>query len=187
MFTNDYKYAPDLAKEIPTLDNGGVKVPGDGGDAMTVTWNLRDGLKWSDGQALTCDDFKYAWEWVLDPDNVGVVTSGFDDVTAWDCPSATEMVLHFKNVFEGYITLVVAPLPRHYLSQIPIKDQVAGARLPAGRDREHAHQRRVQVRVGHARAPSSASRRTRTTRAGRRASRPTSTPSSSSGTAIPTR
>ena len=48
-FTHDYKYAPDLAAEIPTLDNGGVKVPGDNGDAMTVTWKLRDGLKWSDG------------------------------------------------------------------------------------------------------------------------------------------
>ena len=45
---------------IPTLDNGGVKVPGDNGDAMTVTWTLRAGLKWSDGQPLTCDDFKYA-------------------------------------------------------------------------------------------------------------------------------
>ncbi len=127
VFTDDYKYAPDLATQVPTLDNGGVKVPGDNGDAMTVTWTLRDGLKWSDGQDLTCDDFKYAWEWVLSPDNVGVVTSGFDDVTAWDCPSATEMVLHFKNVFEGYITMVVAPLPRHYLSKIPIKDQVNGA------------------------------------------------------------
>ncbi|HEY4189272.1 MAG TPA: peptide ABC transporter substrate-binding protein [Candidatus Limnocylindrales bacterium] len=127
VFTNDYKYAPDLAAQIPTLDNGGVKVPGDNGDAMTVTWTLRDGLKWSDGTDLTCDDFKYAWEWVLDKDNVGVITSGFDDVTAWDCPSATEMVLHFKNVFEGYITMVVAPLPRHYLSKIPIKDQVNGA------------------------------------------------------------
>ena len=122
---------PTSRTEIPTLDNGGVKVPGDGGDAMTVTWNLRDNLKWSDGQDLTCDDFKYAWEWVLDPDNVGVVTSGFDDVTAWDCPSPTEMVLHFKNVFEGYITMVVAPLPRHYLSEIPIKEQVSRPRLPA--------------------------------------------------------
>ena len=43
---------------------------------MTVTWKLRDGLKWSDGEDLTCDDFRYAWEWVLDPDNVGVVTVG---------------------------------------------------------------------------------------------------------------
>ena len=52
---------PQLAADpIPTTENGGVKVPGDNGDAMTVTWKLRDGLKWSDGEPLTCDDFKYA-------------------------------------------------------------------------------------------------------------------------------
>ncbi len=51
---------------------------------MTVTWKLRDGLKWSDGEALTCDDFKYAWEWVLDPDNVGVVDLvGYEDIKDW--------------------------------------------------------------------------------------------------------
>ena len=72
---DDFKYIPQLAAEpIPTTENGGVKVPGDNGDAMTVTWKLRDGLKWSDGQPLTCDDFKYAWEWVMDKDNIGVVT-----------------------------------------------------------------------------------------------------------------
>ena len=27
VFTHDYKYGPDLATEIPTLDNGGVKLP----------------------------------------------------------------------------------------------------------------------------------------------------------------
>ncbi|HSL32663.1 MAG TPA: ABC transporter substrate-binding protein, partial [Candidatus Limnocylindrales bacterium] len=94
VFTADYKYAPDLATDVPTLDNGGVKVPGDGGDAMTVTWTLRDGLKWSDGEPLTCDDFKYAWEWVLDDENVGVVTSGFEDIEDFECASDTEMVLH---------------------------------------------------------------------------------------------
>jgi peptide/nickel transport system substrate-binding protein len=125
VLTPDYKYAPDLASDIPTLDNGGVKAPGDGGDAMTVRWTLRDGLKWSDGEALTCDDFKYAWEWVTDKENVGVVLAGFEDITAWDCPSDTEMVLHFGKVYEGYLTLVTAPLPRHYLSKIPMKDQVA--------------------------------------------------------------
>jgi peptide/nickel transport system substrate-binding protein len=127
VFTSDLKYAPDLATDVPTLDNGGVKVPGDSGDAMTIKWTLRSGLKWSDGEPLTCDDFKYAWEWVLDPGNTGVVTSGFEDIAAFDCPSDTEMVLHYKNVYEGYITTQVAPLPRHYLEKIPIVDQVAGA------------------------------------------------------------
>ncbi|HEX5015673.1 MAG TPA: ABC transporter substrate-binding protein [Candidatus Limnocylindrales bacterium] len=127
VFTHDYKYAPDLAADIPTVDNGGVKAPGDGGDAMTVTWNLRDGLKWSDGEPLTCDDFKYSWQWVMDPDNVGVTLAGFNDMTDIECPSDTEMIWHFENIYEGYITVMTAPLPRHYLEQIPIKDQVNGA------------------------------------------------------------
>jgi peptide/nickel transport system substrate-binding protein len=126
VFTQDYRYAPDLATTVPTISNGGVKAPGDGGDAMTVTWTLRDGLKWSDGQPLTCDDFKYAWEWVLDKDNVGVITAGFEDISAFDCPSDTSMIWHFKKIYEGYITVMIAPLPRHFLSKIPIKDQVNG-------------------------------------------------------------
>ena len=125
--SHDYKYLPDLAAEIPTTDNGGVKVPGDGGDAMTITWKLRDGLKWSDGAPLTCDDFKYAWEWVLDPGNAGAITQGYEDVTAFDCPDATTMVQHWKTIYSSYLTFQVAPLPRHFLGSIPIADQVTGA------------------------------------------------------------
>ena len=125
--TNDYKWMPDLAKEIPTVDNGEVKVPGDSGDAMTVTWTLKPDLKWSDDQPLTCDDFKYAWEWVMDPKNVGVTTVGYEDITKFDCPDPVTMVLHYKKIFEGYITQHTAPLPRHYLKDIPIDQQVKGA------------------------------------------------------------
>jgi peptide/nickel transport system substrate-binding protein len=131
VLTNDYKYAPDLAKDVPTTDNGEVKAPGDNGDAMTVNWTLRDGLKWSDGQALTCDDFKYAAEWVLDKDNTGVITSGFEDLKGGaagiECKSDTEMTWHFQKIYEGYITMMVAPLPRHYLSKFKVKDMVSGA------------------------------------------------------------
>jgi len=123
----DFRYVPQLAvAPLPTTDNGGVKVPGDDGDAMTVTWKLRDGLKWSDGAPLTCDDFKYAWEWVLDKDNAGVVTSGFEDIKDFECASDTDMIWHFDKPFEGYLLLLGAPLPRHYLSRIPVKDQVNG-------------------------------------------------------------
>ncbi|MEO5966434.1 MAG: peptide ABC transporter substrate-binding protein [Candidatus Limnocylindrales bacterium] len=125
--SSDFRYIPQLAADpIPTTENGGVKAPGDAGDAMTVTWKLRDGLKWSDGEPLTCDDFKYAFEWVMSPDNVGVITAGWEDITKFDCPSATDMVWHFKKVYEGYLTLATAPLPRHYLEKISIKEQVNG-------------------------------------------------------------
>ena len=120
--TYDYKYAPDLAKEIPTTASGGVVVPGTSGDAMTVTWVLKDGLKWSDGEALTCDDFRYAWEWALDPANVGVTIQPYSVIKDWECASDTEMILHYTEVSESYITVATAPLPRHYLEAIPMAD-----------------------------------------------------------------
>ena len=116
--SNDFKYIPQLAADpIPTTENGGVTL-GQNGDAMTVTWKLRDGLKWSDGQPLTCDDFKYAWEWVMDKDNTGVVLAGFEDTTAVDCPSDTDIVMHYNKVFEGYLTQYIAPAA----APLPVED-----------------------------------------------------------------
>jgi peptide/nickel transport system substrate-binding protein len=123
----DGHYLPALAASVPTTANGGVAVPGANGDAMTVTWRLRDGLQWSDGQPLTCDDVRYAWQWVRDPDNIGVDPSGFEDIDDVECRSATDMVWHFRKVYEAYLTLLPTPLPRHFLEAIPMADQVDGA------------------------------------------------------------
>jgi peptide/nickel transport system substrate-binding protein len=125
VLTDDLRYMPDLATGIPTIDNGGVTL-GENGDAMTVTWTLRDGLKWSDGEPLTCDDFLYSVEWILDKDNVGVIIPPFD-ISTVECASDTELVHHFTEIYEGYITAFTAPLPRHFLEKIPMTDQVAGA------------------------------------------------------------
>jgi len=127
--TNDFKYAPSQATEIPTLDSGGVKAPGDGGDAMTVTWKLRDGLKWSDGEPLGCDDFVFTLGWIMDEDNVGLPAGkvGYEDMSKIDCTSQTEMVWHFKKIYEGYITLFgTGVLPKHYMEDISIKDALTG-------------------------------------------------------------
>jgi peptide/nickel transport system substrate-binding protein len=124
--TDDFKYAPDQAEDIPTLDNG-VKVPGDGGDAMTVTWKLRAGLKWSDGEPLTCDDYKYTHEWIMDKGNTGIYagTSGYEDVTSFECTDPQTIVLHMGKIYEGYIAMYPVALPKHYMSPISIADHVA--------------------------------------------------------------
>ena len=33
-------------------------------DALTITWHLKDGLKWSDGEPLTADDVKYTFDYI---------------------------------------------------------------------------------------------------------------------------
>jgi peptide/nickel transport system substrate-binding protein len=123
----DGRYLPGLAASVPTTTNGAVAVPGVGGDAMTVTWQLRDGLAWSDGEPLTCDDVRYTWQWVLDPGNIGVDPSGFEDLADVECRSATDMVWHFSKVYEGYLTFLPTPLPKHYLESIPMADQTDGS------------------------------------------------------------
>jgi peptide/nickel transport system substrate-binding protein len=124
--TNDFRYAPDQASEIPTLDNGGVKVPGDSGDAMTVTWKLRPGLKWSDGSPLTCDDYKFTQDWIMDKDNTGLFggRSGYEDVKTFECTDPQTIVLHFSKIYEGYLGMYGVPLPKAYMSKFTTKEDV---------------------------------------------------------------
>ncbi|WP_235993041.1 peptide ABC transporter substrate-binding protein [Heyndrickxia sporothermodurans] len=38
-------------------------------DGLTWTFHLRDGIKWSNGDPVTAEDFEYAWKFVLNPKN----------------------------------------------------------------------------------------------------------------------
>jgi oligopeptide transport system substrate-binding protein len=40
-------------------------------DGLTYTFTLRDGIKWSNGDPVTSQDYKYAWMRALDPDTAG--------------------------------------------------------------------------------------------------------------------
>ena len=52
----DGKVVPGLAEKYEVSD-----------DQLTWTFHLRDGLKWSDGSALTANDFVYSWQRLVDP------------------------------------------------------------------------------------------------------------------------
>ena len=52
----DGEFQPAMAESYEVSD-----------DKMTYTFNMRDGVKWSDGEPLTAYDFEYAWNRVLDP------------------------------------------------------------------------------------------------------------------------
>jgi peptide/nickel transport system substrate-binding protein len=119
--TPDLKYVPNLAMNVPTLTNGGVSLVGDG---MDVHWTLRPGMQWSDGKPINCDDIAATWQWVVNKDNSGLAagTIGWQDVTGVDGGIATNCVMHFSRVYEGYLGLVSPLLPAHYLTTVPVKD-----------------------------------------------------------------
>lgn len=131
--TNEPKYIPWLAEEIPSVKNGAIVLPGTNGDAMTVTWKLRAGRMWSDGKPLTCDDVSYWYDWVKLPGNfTDPIGTGANAVSKVDCPDANTIVLHYKEIYSG---AAGGPgiLPKHYYSKFnigsndPATDMLLGA------------------------------------------------------------
>jgi oligopeptide transport system substrate-binding protein len=55
------KLIPAAAKDQPKISS----------DGKTYTYTLRDGLKYSDGKAVTANDFKYGWQRLCDPATAG--------------------------------------------------------------------------------------------------------------------
>jgi peptide/nickel transport system substrate-binding protein len=63
------KLIPRLAREVPTITNGGATFEGDGANRrLKVTYRLRDNLTWADGAPLTADDVKFAFELQSNPE-----------------------------------------------------------------------------------------------------------------------
>jgi peptide/nickel transport system substrate-binding protein len=79
-----------LAKEIPTVANGGVSA-----DFTTVTWKLRDGLKWSDGSAVTADDVVFTFNLIKDPASAATTSDNTEGVKSVVAKDASTVVLTY--------------------------------------------------------------------------------------------
>jgi len=62
-FNQDLTLKAVVAREIPTVGNGGIS-----SDGMTYTFKLRTNVTWSDGEKVTAQDFEYSIKRLLDPD-----------------------------------------------------------------------------------------------------------------------
>jgi peptide/nickel transport system substrate-binding protein len=81
-FGPDGNPLPNLAAEIPTVANGGISK-----DLKTVTWKLKQGIKWSDGSDFTSDDVVFTWQYVADQKSASTdsfIVEGVASVTAPD-------------------------------------------------------------------------------------------------------
>lgn len=63
-------YAPDssiipvLVEQTPTVENGLLAE-----DFSEVTFVLKEGLLWSDGEPVTARDIQFTWQWIIEPSN----------------------------------------------------------------------------------------------------------------------
>lgn len=105
---------PFLAAEIPTLENGGLAA-----DGKSVTWKLKRGIKWSDGEPFTAADVRFTYEYIVNPD----VASASGAVGLYAAITAVEVIddytvkIHFGDTNPAWALPFVGVqgviLPRH--------------------------------------------------------------------------
>lgn len=105
-----------LCETVPTLDNGLAiqdQTP-DGKLGLTVTWVLRDNLRWGDGTPLTTEDLRFAWEAGRDPATGFGPAEFYRSAYEFIAHDARRFSLRFDRVTFEFASLGdFIPLPAH--------------------------------------------------------------------------
>jgi peptide/nickel transport system substrate-binding protein len=134
----DSALIPRLAREVPTVANGGARFDGDGAARrLRVTYRLRDRLVWQDGAPLTSADVAFAFELQRDPDFPLIDRSLVGKVDEVQTPDPLTAEFVFKpGAFDPDFARVGEPYPKHLWSGIPpaqlLKSEHASKPVHAG-------------------------------------------------------
>lgn len=128
------KHVPILAADVPTTENGGISK-----DGLTVTYHLRSGVKWHDGQPFTSKDVAFTWRAIMSKDNNVNTRVGYEDIASVDTPDDTTVVFHLKHIFAPFVDTVFGEsdqpyhiLPEHLLGKLPNINQIPFNSEPIG-------------------------------------------------------
>lgn len=115
--TPDLKWEAQMAKEIPSLKNGSVKLVdrADGKKGMVATWELIEKASWGDGVPVTCKDLEFSWKAGLN-ENVSIGSrEAFENIESvkWEKETPKKCVVTYKLAKWDFFRLLPAPLPAH--------------------------------------------------------------------------
>lgn len=107
---------PNLATEIPSLENGGISK-----DGLEWQFKLRPGVSWHDGKPFTSKDVIFTLQTILNPKVVVRGRNGHDVVQDYAAPDPHTVKVKLKSVFAPYLIswLVTSIVPEHILALEP--------------------------------------------------------------------
>lgn len=101
---------PSLAKSVRYSEDGKV-----------WTLKLRDGLLWSDGEALTVDDVMFTLNLIQNPAIATIYNSNLDGVKITK-NNNDEIVFNLSAAYVDFISALDIPIvPKHVLENVPVK------------------------------------------------------------------
>jgi peptide/nickel transport system substrate-binding protein len=111
-FNKEGDLVPFLAAEIPSLENGGVAA-----DGKSVTWKLRQDVKWSDGEPFTADDVLFTYEFISNPEVKAATAATYSAVESVEAIDTYTVKVNFKDVNPSWALPFVGMqgmiIPRH--------------------------------------------------------------------------
>lgn len=123
----DGTYEPVLAAEVPTVENGGVSP-----DGTSVTFQLREGITWSDGDPFDAEDLAFTVEVIKNEANATVAGPEYgpvEEVVVVD-DLTVEVVMSEPNRL--YLDLFQDVLPSHRFDGTELDTSDELVELPLG-------------------------------------------------------
>ena len=113
-FDANAQLVPVLAAEIPSLANGGVA-----NDFTSVTWKLKKGVTWHDGQPFTAADVAFTFKFLSDPATGATTLGYYQSVAAVEALADDTVKVTFKAPVAAWFTPFTGTagqiLPEHAL------------------------------------------------------------------------
>lgn len=94
-------FIPVLAEELPAISE----------DGLQITYKLRKGIKFSNGDPFTCADVVNTWNAVMS-DLSGASTAGYKDIESIECPDDYTAVVNMYKTYSAYLRLFSFIIPR---------------------------------------------------------------------------
>jgi len=111
-FDKDGKLVPILAAEVPSLENGRVAA-----DGRSVTWNLKQDVRWGDGEPFTADDVLFTYQYIVNPDVKSSSAGSYSEVESVEVLDDFTVKINFKKPTAAWYAPFVGPfgmiIPRH--------------------------------------------------------------------------
>jgi peptide/nickel transport system substrate-binding protein len=79
-------------------------------DGLSLTFNLREGVKFHDGTDFTSEDVRYTFEWVLNEGNASPNRALYADIESIDTPDAHTVVMNLSNA-NSFLLNNIARMP----------------------------------------------------------------------------
>lgn len=107
-------FTPQLAAEVPTVENGGISA-----DGLNWKIKLREGVKWHDGALFTAEDVKFSLDLLNNKDFKANRRAGHELVRDITIISPTEISWRMEKVYAPYVSILAWTfiVPKHILEK----------------------------------------------------------------------